>query len=228
MQLDDLIAEGESLIRPCFLLTVSPSARLGGFWGGERRDKPNALPPAATALRSLRHIVTIDRTLLAELGLPSTAPLSLFEAKHVDGNESHRIERAPLPHFDEISCTGQPLYAVRGESFPPIDAVCLYGSARVAEWLSGVDLARHRYFDTYHLPIVKQYMDEFACRAPLYSGKADVIVGGWHMTWPEDDFFIPLEMRLVLTTIRDAEPYFEVWVTDGAVNNYRVKSRIAG
>src|ERR1700722_10098917 len=100
MKLDDLIAEGESLIRPCFLLTVSPSARLGGFWGGERRDKPNVLPPEAMALSSLRHIVTIDRTLLAELGLSSMAPLSLYEAKHIDGNESYRIERAPLPHFE--------------------------------------------------------------------------------------------------------------------------------
>ena len=47
------------------------------------------------------------------------------------------------------------------------------------------------------------------------------------MMWPEDHFFLPLEIRLVLTTIRDAEPYFEIWGTDGAVRNYRVKSRIS-
>jgi hypothetical protein len=226
MTLKDLIEEGESLVRPCFLLTGAPSARLGGFWGGERRDKPNALPPEATALRSLRHIITIDKTLLTDLSLSSTAPLSLFVAKHIDGNESYRIERAPLPHFEEISCTGEPLYAVRAESFPPIEAVCLYGGPRVAEWLRDLGLARHQYSSTFHLPIVEQYMDEFTRRAPLYSGKADAIVGGWHMTWPEDDFFMPLEMRLVLTTIRDSEPFFEIWVTDGAVSNYSVKSRI--
>src|SRR5258708_10806717 len=128
MKLDDLIAEGESLVRPCFVLTGSPSARLGGFWGGERGDKPNALPPEATALKSLRHIITVDKALPAELGLPSVAPLSLFEARHVDGNESFRIEREPLPHFEEISCTGEPLYAMPAESFTPMDAVCLYGS----------------------------------------------------------------------------------------------------
>jgi len=92
--------------------------------------------------------------------------------------------------------------------------------------LSGLGLARHQYSDTYHLPVVQQYMDEFTRRAPLCSAKADVIVGGWHMMWPEDDFFMPLEMRLVLTTLRDAEPYFEVWVTEGVVRNYSVKSRI--
>ncbi len=227
MKVEDLIAEGESLVRPCFLLTGSPSGRLAGFWGGERRDKLNALPPEATALRSLRHIVTVDSALLAELGLVSTASLSLFVAKHVNGNESYRIEREPLPHFEEISCTGEPLYAVRGDSFPPIEAVCLYGGARVEEWLRDLGLARHQYSSTYHLPIVQEYMDEFTGRSPLYSGKVDVVVGGWHMMWPEDDFFLPLEIRLVLTTIRDAEPYFEIWGTDGAVRNYRVKSRIS-
>jgi hypothetical protein len=226
MKLDDLIAEGESLIRPCFLLTRTPPARLGGFWGGERRDKPNALPPEATALKSLRHIITIDEALLAELRLPSAAPLSLFEAKHVDGNESYRVERAPSPPFEEISCTGEPLYAVPADSFPPIEAVCLYGSARIREWLRKLGLARHQYSDVFCSPIARQYMDEFTRRAPLYSGKADAIVGGWHVIWPEDDFFMPLEMRLVLTTIRDSEPFFEIWVTDGHINNYSVRSRI--
>jgi hypothetical protein len=70
-------------------------------------------------------------------------------------------------------------------------------------------------------------MDEFTRRAPLYSGKADAIVGGWHMIWSEDDFFMPLEMRLVLTTIRGAEPFFEIWVTDGHIKNYRVRSHIS-
>jgi hypothetical protein len=225
MKLDDLIAEGESLVRPCFLLTGSPSGRLGGYWGGVRRDKPNAVPPEATAVRSLRHIITIDKNLSAELSLPSAAPLSLFETKFVDGRETYLIERLPLPHFEEISCTGVPLYAVRAESFPPIEAVCLYGSARVEEWLRSFGLARHQY-SRIRSPVVEEYMDEFTRRAPLYSGKADAIVGGWHMIWPEDDFFMPLEMRLVLTTMRDAEPFLEVWVTDDGVNNYSVRSRI--
>lgn len=226
MTFEELIAEGESLVRPCILLTSSPSPRLGGFWGGERGDKPNALPPDATALRRRRHIITIDGALLAELGLPTTAPLSLFVAEHVDGNETYRIERSSSPKFGEISCTGVPLYAVRAVSFPPIEAVCLYGSAKVAEWMHDLGLARHQYADISGSQLARQYMDEFTERAPLYSRKADAIVGGWHMIWPEDDFFMPLEMRLVLTTVRDAEPYFEIWVADGIRGNYSVRSRI--
>jgi hypothetical protein len=225
MTLDELIAEGESLVRPCFLLTGAPSGRLGGFWGGERQDKHNAVPPAAVALESLRHIITIDQTLLGELNLPSAAPLSVFEIKLVDGNERYSVERNPLPLFEKISCTGDPLYAVPAESFPPIEAVCLYGSARIGEWLRDLDLARHQYDCIFRLPVVQDYMDADTRLAPFYSGKADAIVGGWHMMWPEDDFFMPLEMRLVLTTIRDAEPYYEIWAA-GAVNNLSVKARI--
>ena len=226
MKLDDLIAEGELLARPCFVLTGSPSARLGGYWGGERRDMPNALPPEAKALKSLRHIITIDKSLLAELNLPSEAPLSLFGATYLDEEESYRVERKRSPQFEEIFCTGEPLYAVRAELFPPIEAVCLYGGAEFVEWLRGLGLERHQYSGVYHLPIVREYMYEFTDRAPLYSGKVDASVGGWHMMWPEDDFFMPLEMRVVLTTMRDSEPFFTVWVTAGAINNYSVRTHI--
>jgi hypothetical protein len=44
------------------------------------------------------------------------------------------------------------------------------------------------------------------------------------MIWPDDDFFMPLEMRLVATTLRDAEPFLEVWLSE--LGNIRVKSRI--
>jgi hypothetical protein len=226
MTLDELISEGEALVRPCFLLMSSPSLRFGGFFGGERHDRPNIVPREATALASLRHIITIDSALPAELGLPTTAPLSLFVAEDIRGNESHRVEQPAIPRFEEISCTGTRLYAVPAQSFPPIEAVCLYGSTQVAEWMRELGLARHQYGDVTRSPIARQYMDEFTRRAPLYSGEADAIVGGWHMMWPEDDFFMPIEMRLVLTTIRDSEPFYEIWVTDSAVRNYSVQSRI--
>jgi hypothetical protein len=36
---------------------------------------------------------------------------------------------------------------------------------------------------------------------------------------------MPLEMRLVLTTKRDAEPFFEIWVSGSL--NFSVRERIA-
>src|SRR5437588_208851 len=79
--------------------------------GGARRDKPNALPPAATCLAARHHIVTIDETLLAELGLPSSAPLGLFEMIDQHGRRFHPVERDPSRSFADITCTGEPLYA---------------------------------------------------------------------------------------------------------------------
>ena len=65
---------------------------------------------------------------------------------------------------------------------------------------------------------------EFVRRAPFYEDGADVILGGWHMMWPDDDFFLPREMRLLATTIREAEPFVEIWLSE--LGNVSVKSRI--
>ncbi|WP_159260165.1 hypothetical protein [Komagataeibacter xylinus] len=36
-------------------------------------------------------------------------------------------------------------------------------------------------------------------------------MGGWHQSWPEDDFYMPLEMRRAVLTLREAEPWYELW-----------------
>jgi hypothetical protein len=54
-------------------------------------------------------------------------------------------------------------------------------------------------------------------RAPFHATEADAIVGGWHMMRPDDYFFMPLAIRLVLMTKRDADPFFEIWVS-GSLN----------
>jgi hypothetical protein len=224
MTSDELIAEGVALARPCFLLSTSKSGRLAGFWRGERRDKPNTVPAIAKCIATNRHIITVDGALLAELGLAVATPVDLFEMTDVSGREIYRVERNPSPKFSEISCTGEPLYATPSESFPPLEAVCLYGSRMVADWLRGLGLARHQYDAVRAKPIAERYVDEFTRRAPFYVSGAAAILGGWHMSWPEDDFFMPMEMRLIITTMRDAEPFFEVWLSAG--NNCSVKSRI--
>jgi hypothetical protein len=225
MTIEELIAEGETLARPCFLMSSSRSSRLAGYWGGERADKPNRVPAGAKRLASRRHIVTIDEGLLAELGLPATAPLSLFETTDIEGRQFHHAERERAPLFAAITCTGEPLYATPARSFPPLAAVCLYGSSAVEAWMKERGLARHDYGALGGDPLGRAYMREFVRRSPFYSSDDDAIVGGWHMMWPDDNFFMPMEMRLVLTTKREAEPYFEIWVAAGS-GNVSVRRRI--
>jgi hypothetical protein len=104
-------------------LSSSPTDRLGGYWGGERRDKPNAGPRTAIRLASTCHIVTIDETLLAEIGLPKRAPLCLFETMDVAGRKYRHVD--PAPAFAAIACTDEPLYATPACSFPPLEALSL-------------------------------------------------------------------------------------------------------
>jgi hypothetical protein len=225
MTLDDLLSEGLALERPCFLLSETQSDRLAGYWGGEREDIPNAVPPEAFRLASRTHIATFDPALFAELGLSNSSdPISLFETKGTDGQDYLGVEQRSFPKFSDISCSGRRLFAAPASSFPPFEAVCLYGGQSVANWLNSLGLERHEYAQASGQEIATKYEAEFVRRALFYSGGADVILGGWHMMWQDDDFFLPREMRLMATTIRDAEPFLEIWLS--ALGNISVKSRI--
>jgi hypothetical protein len=225
MILDDLLAEGTALARPCFTLSEIKTERLAGYRGGERSDDPNTLPPEATAIARQEHIITIDPALFADLGLyRRDTPFGVFRHELAKGGVRALVRHGSLMRFSDINFTGTPLYATEDSSFPPFDAVCLYGSREVEAWLRSHGLQRHQYAEASALPVARAYAAEWPSRHPFYKGSIDAIVGGWHMMWPEDDFYLPLEMRLLLTTIRDAEPFLEIWVS--SAGNLSVKSRI--
>ena len=69
-----------------------------------------------------------------------------------------------------------------------------------------------------------QYDAEFSRRCPLYTGGVEVVLGGWHTTWPEDSFYLPREVTLVVWTFCEAEPWYEVWMDQNF--NLDVKERI--
>jgi hypothetical protein len=49
------------------------------------------------------------------------------------------------------------------------------------------------------------------------------VLSAWHVTWPNDDFYIPREMRLMVWTFKDSEPWYEVFLSP--LRNYVIKSR---
>jgi hypothetical protein len=225
MTLAELIAEGEALARACSLLGEKPTDRVGAYWNGERGDRPNSVPPTATAVRSQQHIITIDKTLMNDLGMKSRYSPGLFEVDYVGRGDRPSVE-VDETEFRDIPFTGIRLYATAGTSFPPFEAICLYGSGKVETWLRSKGLERYQYEYAAQEPLAEEYNAEFMRRSPLYTRGADAVVGGWHMMWPADDFFFPLEIRLVVLTMREAEPYWEIY-TSVARPNFIAKVRFS-
>ena len=224
MTIEELISEGETLVRPSFLLNAqeTDSGKVG-YWGGERADMPDELPPQVTAFSGRRHIFSVSEALVSKLGI-NQGPFSLNEWENKNGDLSHRVKADSHTHFKDLNFSGEPLYAKLTDSFPPFPAVCLYGSDRVAAWLRELGLARHDYW---RVPgeLPAQYESAWQKRSPFFQQSADIVVGGWHFLWPDDDFFIPAELRLAALTLRDAEPWLEVWHS-ACSQGWRVKERI--
>ncbi|WCM23966.1 hypothetical protein NDK50_24295 [Paraburkholderia bryophila] len=225
MTVDELLAEGERLCRPCFWLNVEGEGNVVGYWQGERADRPNAVPPEATALRSIKHILTIDSGLLKRVGLSMrSSTVGFTEVESAHGDTHYRVFESDAP-ISDLRCDGLPLHAAEGRSFPPFEAVCLYGGESVADWLKSLGLERHEYGWAESAPEAVGYFDAYAARSPIYRHDADLVVGGWHQCWPEDNFYMPLEMRLAVLTLRDSEPWYELWQAIGR-GGWSVKARI--
>jgi hypothetical protein len=207
----ELIAEGEAIAKRCFLLSADGPGEVAGYWGGERSDMPDALSSRVSAnFKSRRHIVTVSERLIDGIGVDGLGAVGLFEWVANDGRRTLRVEKSPQVTFDSISCDGVSLCARESTSFPPFEALCLYGSERVGDWLASQGLKRHEYWKV-SADGVEEYAEAYREQWPVITGEADVVVGGWHAMWPEDDFYIPAEMNYLMLTLRDAEPWYSVW-----------------
>lgn len=67
------------------------------------------------------------------------------------------------------------------------------------------------------------YIRHWQANCPLYTDEAVAVLGGWHFPWPDGDWHELQDRPLLLWTIRDAEPWGEVW--DGP-HGYEVMERI--
>jgi len=227
LKLEELIAEGERLSRPRLLLGAAPNGPCVGYWGGERVDEPNSVPSYAHAIQSIQHIFTIDTRILEGLDLPvRPEPVGLFRYVDVKDRVSNRILQRPMA-FEEVSCSGKPLYATRASSFPPFAALCLHGGSGIAAWLDQLGLKRHEYEAAEATPVAREYVEEYALRSVRREREALMALGGWHIFWPEDDFYAPMEMRLAAMTLPNALPqtWIEVWLALGR-RNWSVRERI--
>ncbi|MBI2825768.1 MAG: hypothetical protein HYX69_13870 [Planctomycetia bacterium] len=216
---DELMVEGERLAKPSLLLSTEPSD-LGvvAVWGGRGC-------PAHRGREDDQHRITFDCAWLARIGIDIRGSVGIYDVArrwnwpkpiHVSYDPDHPLDAL-------IIADGTRLYAHEAASFPPIQALCLYGGDAVAAWLRANGWQRTDYDAAEASDLGERYSQEWMNRCPLYSSGWAAALHGWHMRWPEDDFYMPAEMALLLWTFWDAEPWIEVWKRN---HDFRVELRI--
>lgn len=222
VSVEQLLLEGARLVRPCLWLRPATEAeaegnRLAGIWGGP----PVVAPPGA----DWQHVVTVDCGWLQDNGYHVQGCISIFrsDAEARDGASSPRARWVAHCAPDKVLPAevrgGLPLVGQVASSFPPLEALCLYGGSVVRQWLYGLGVSRHGYRDSrvYCSEAGDAYISEYMKHSPLYTNRDDdpqrvaVIVGGWwHSVYLQWDYEHGGDTFLMVT-LRDAEPWLEVW-----------------
>ena len=203
---DAIIAEGQRLAKPSLWLSEAPSPfGMVAYWAGQGREQYRGRDDD-------RHQITIDCRWLSNHGFRLAGSLGVYR---VDPRWRWRVpiwlDRQEKPLGELGTRDGIPLYGHETPSLPPIQAVCLYGGAIVDQWLDSEGLERTDYDDAAMTPVGEAYEEYYRGLSPLFSDGYAAVLGGWHAMWPDDEFYVPREMRLVLWTLRDAEPWVEVF-----------------
>jgi hypothetical protein len=206
MKADAIIAEGERLAKPSLLLDETPtSVGVVAYWGGGGRLGYHGRDDD-------RHRITFDCGWLAAQCIRVKGSVGVYD---IDTRWRWRVpvwlDRVQAPLTELQMQGGVALFGREAMSFPPIEAVCLYGGRVVDEWLASERLERTNYDAAATTEVGEAYRQVYRERCPLFSDSPAAILGGWHAMWPDDDFYLPREMRLVLWTFRDAEPWIEVF-----------------
>jgi hypothetical protein len=224
--MDSLIREAAALSLPCFdLVPAGRGDPVMAYWGGKRSDLPEAFPKFVTAFKSQKHFLSVEQSLFDELGLQGRGPLALSLVTTAEDHERLDHVNVSTGKLSEVVFEDSvPLTAKPATSLPPFEAVLLYGGPAVQEWLTSLRLQRWQYDDA-SPEVREQYLKEFNVQLPLCKEHPPFArIGGWHVSWPDDNFYIPREMRLMVWTFQDAEPWYEVFLSP--LRNYVVKSRI--
>ena len=222
----DLVKESAALSLPCFdLVPAGKGDEVVAYWGGRRSDLPEQLPEFVTAVKSQAHLLSVDQSLFEQLSLQGREPLALSMSTTADDDEGLDCVTVSTGRLSELVFEDAvPLAAVRATSLPPLQALLLYGGTPVQNWLSSQGLQRWDYEDVAE-ELRNRYRKLFDPQLPLFMERPPYArIGGWHIAWPDDDFYIPREMRLMIWTFQDSEPWHEVFLSP--LRNYVIKSRI--
>lgn len=197
MTVDELIAEGERLKRPCVLLKTRGAGEPIAWWHHKPGDLTSNRNPW----------ITFDSEAVPGLEIPNrTRYLTLINS--VDDFDG-------LLQPVDVPLEGLPLFGQPVEVIAPIEAVFAFGNDRVGAWLaSNAWLRTERYNSNFpESALVESYQRHWFETYPIYSHDPDVYaaLGGWHFPHAEDDWYELAAERLLILTVQDAEPWVEGW-----------------
>lgn len=211
MTANELIAEGRQLQRPAAFLRQQGTGPIVAKWYDRDEDEIEQT--------GQRCWLTIDTKYIPGFSKIDAPYITVFTNEQ-SGEGGQAAVSSSWPERD-----GTTLYAIPTMALPPIDAVFARGSVAVDSWLQTFGVKRgDRFLSSLPDQAIKDY-DAVWTKESAYSG-ADVfaVLGGWHMTWPDDDFNELLEDQLLAWTLQDSEPWVELWHTKSG--QFRVIQRI--
>lgn len=193
MDLELFRAEAKSLARPCKILRDSGRGAPSAYWHGFDEG------PVCISLSHNGGWLNVH-----------------FDEDYED--EEH-VELAERPLVSD-----RPLFAESSISLPPVDAVFLYGSDSIGDFLRRHDWPRSEPFnDNFPDPVPGKYESIWQDHHPLYRRDIAAVVGGWHLPWPDGDWYDYADHSLVVFTLLEAEPWIEVFQLG---DEYVVRQRI--
>jgi hypothetical protein len=213
MTSEQLIEEGRKLQRPSVFLRPEGPGPVAAIWH-ERDDDE---------LESTGHHcwLTVDARHVPGLPPSVTGYLSVFaDEENCEGGRVEVTQSWPKR-------AGIKLYAHTASVLPPVDAVFARGSEAVGEWIQSHGFERtDRYNNNFKgRDIVEEYqriwMEEFP---PYQNSDIYAVLGGWHWPGQDDDWHALIDEHLMVLTIRDSEPWVEVWRT--RAGQFKVIQRI--
>ncbi len=210
MDIERFLQEASQLARSCYYLRSDGKGTVKGVFGGKGYTKH---PERRDHISNSMHWITVSCDLLEVTSLPLQGMMGVYEMKKYPWAKPFYVVHDADLTLSSGKIQGTPLYAQKTSSYPPFEAVCLYGSDSIARWMRSHDLERWEYDGLLDTEIANEYLDFYMQKFPLYMDNPPVaVVGGWPMRWENDDgYYAPPELRFLVLVLEGAEPWVEVF-----------------
>jgi len=212
MTIETLVAEGRRFQRKCNLLKPTGTGEPDAIWFESDPDDES--------ITDWRRWMTVRSD-----AVPQENPRGKFYfSLYTKGCEQGLLDFVDgWPPRDGVR-----LYAHPADVLPPIDAVFALGSEEIGSWLGANSWPRNeRYSSNFgDAKLVRYYEQIWFSEHPIFRNDPEIyaFTGGWHLPGQDRDWHDLIPAKLLVTTIRDSEPWVEAFqMPDG---DFKVCQRI--